>query len=106
MDYRNVLDVTGSTAVITGGAGGLGVEAATALAQCGAGVILADLDAEALSAAVGRLKAAGATASSVILDVTDAEAVERAADDLVEAHGKVDILINSAGRSSSICGSI
>ena len=74
MDYRNVLDVTGSTAVITGGAGGLGFEAATALAQCGASVILADLDAEALSAALGRLKVSGAKASSVVLDVTDAQA--------------------------------
>jgi galactitol 2-dehydrogenase (L-tagatose-forming) len=97
LDYRNVLDVTGSTAVITGGARGLGFEAATALAQCGACVILADLDAKALSAAVGRLKVSGATASSVVLDVTDAQAVENAADELVKAHGKVDILINSAG---------
>ena len=97
MDYRNALDVTGSTAVITGGAGGLGFEAATALAQCGASVILADLDAEALSAAVGRLKASGAKASSIVLDVTDPKAVERAADELVTARGNVDILINSAG---------
>jgi NAD(P)-dependent dehydrogenase (short-subunit alcohol dehydrogenase family) len=96
LDYRNVLDVTGSTAVITGGAGGLGFEAATALAQCRASVILADLDAEALSAAVGRLRVSGAPANSVVLDVTDAQAVENAADDLVKAHGKVDSLINSA----------
>ena len=97
MDYRNVLDVTGSTAVVTGGAGGLGFEAATALAQCGASVILADLDVEALSAALGRLKVSGAKATSVVLDVTDAQAVENVAEDLVKAHGKVDILINSAG---------
>jgi NAD(P)-dependent dehydrogenase (short-subunit alcohol dehydrogenase family) len=68
LDYRNVLDVTGSTAVITSGAGGLGFEAATALAQYGASVILSDLDAEPLPAAVGRLKASGATASSIVLD--------------------------------------
>jgi NAD(P)-dependent dehydrogenase (short-subunit alcohol dehydrogenase family) len=55
------------------------------------------LDAKALSAAVGRLKVSGATASSVVLDVTDAQAVENAADELVKAHGKVDILINRAG---------
>jgi NAD(P)-dependent dehydrogenase (short-subunit alcohol dehydrogenase family) len=97
LDYRNVLDVTGSTAVITGGAGGLGFEAATALAQCGASVILADADAEALSAAVGRLRVSGATANSVVLDVTDAQAVDCPADDLEKAHGKVDILVNSAG---------
>lgn len=99
MDYRNALDVTGSIAVITGGARGIGFESATALSQCGAHVVLVDVDTVALADAVRRLELGGATASSIQLDVTDPGAVDRAADTLVAKHGKVDILVNSAGIS-------
>jgi len=97
LDYRNVLDVTGSTAVITGGAGGLGFEAAKALAQCGANIVLADVDPKTLSQALDRLTVSGVRATSVALDVTDPQAVNATADLLAKTHGAIDILINSAG---------
>ena len=45
MDYRNAFDMTGSVAVITGGARGIGFEAAVALGQCGAKIVLVEIEA-------------------------------------------------------------
>ena len=97
MDYRNALDLTGSLAVVTGGSRGIGFEAAMALGVCGAQVILASRDQNALDGSVDKLRKAGVEASPFALDVTDSVAVTTAADTIVAERGKVDILINSAG---------
>ena len=97
MDYRNAFDLTGSVAVVTGGSRGIGFEAAMALGACGAKVILASRDRSVLDESVGKLVKAGVDASLFVLDVTDSAAVTKAADTIVAEHGKVDILINSAG---------
>ena len=97
MDYRNAFDMTGSVAVITGGAGGIGFEAAVALGQCGAKIVLASRDRSSLDGAVKRLAETGVDAASAVLDVTDPSAVNKAADSIVAEQGKVDILVNSAG---------
>jgi NADP-dependent 3-hydroxy acid dehydrogenase YdfG len=55
MDYRNAFDLTGSVAVVTGGSSGIGFESAVALGSCGAKVVLAARDRNALDAAVKRL---------------------------------------------------
>jgi galactitol 2-dehydrogenase (L-tagatose-forming) len=97
MDYRNAFDMTGSVAVITGGAGGIGFEAAVALGQCGAKIVLASRDRSSLDEAVKRLAETGVDAACAVLDVTDPSAVNKAADSIVAEQGKVDILVNSAG---------
>ncbi|TIO09989.1 SDR family oxidoreductase [Mesorhizobium sp.] len=98
MDYRRQLDLDGEVAVVTGGAGGIGFEAARALGSCGAHVVLIDLDQGALDAAVVALSDAGVTGVSTRhLDVTDPTAMEAAATDLAAALGRIDILVNSAG---------
>jgi NAD(P)-dependent dehydrogenase (short-subunit alcohol dehydrogenase family) len=97
MDYRNAFDLTGSLAVVTGGSRGIGFEAAMALGVCGAQVILASRDQNALDGSVDKLRKAGVEASPFALDVTDSVAVTTAADTIVAERGKVDILINSAG---------
>ena len=97
MDYRNAFDMTGSVAVITGGAHGIGFEAAVALGQCGAKIVLASRDRSSLDEAVKRLAETGVDAACAVLDVTDPSAVNKAADSIVAEQGKVDILVNSAG---------
>ena len=79
----------GRTAVITGGASGIGAGIARRLADEGAVVSLWDRDAAALSRAGNQ--------HTVALDVTDASAVARASADTANALGRIDILVTSAG---------
>ncbi|RZU63580.1 GolD/DthD family dehydrogenase [Zhihengliuella halotolerans] len=90
-------DLTGRTAIVTGGASGLGNAIARALAERGAVVVLADRDAAALGAAADALAADGLEARTLAVDVTDRDALTRAVDDLASALGRIDILVNSAG---------
>jgi NAD(P)-dependent dehydrogenase (short-subunit alcohol dehydrogenase family) len=83
----------GRTAVITGGASGLGAEAAKRITAEGGKVCLWDLNADALASTK---KETGA-AHVIALDVSDPKAVEAAAAQSREVLGKIDILINSAG---------
>src|SRR5579875_17935 len=86
----------GQVAVVTGGASGIGLACAKRLAQEGAKVSLWDLDPRSLAEAQA---AVGAGTHTVKLDVTDAEAVQRAAETTVDALGRLDILVASAGIS-------
>lgn len=97
MDYRNQLDFSGQVVAITGGASGIGLETAKAFASCGAGISLLDLGDDALSAAAEALAVFGVQISTHVVNVTDPAAVDAAADAVVAAHGKVTVLINSAG---------
>ncbi len=83
----------GRTAVITGGASGLGLEAAKRITAEGGKVCLWDLNADTLA---GARKETGA-AHVIALDVSDPKAVEAAAAQSRKVLGKIDILINSAG---------
>ncbi|MFY8095127.1 MAG: SDR family NAD(P)-dependent oxidoreductase [Niveispirillum sp.] len=83
----------GQVAVITGGASGVGREVAARLTQEGAKVVLWDMNADALAAA----KAATGAVDAIELDVTDAEAVQAAADAVAAQLGRLDVLVASAG---------
>jgi NAD(P)-dependent dehydrogenase (short-subunit alcohol dehydrogenase family) len=83
----------GRTAVITGGASGLGLETAKRITQEGGRVCLWDLNPDALAGA----KTESGAAHVVALDVSDPKAVEAAAKETLKALGRVDILVNSAG---------
>ncbi|MDS2173177.1 D-threitol dehydrogenase [Nesterenkonia sp. CL21] len=99
-DRAALFDLTGRVAVVTGGASGLGEAIAHGFARQGALVVLADLDAERLSATAEELPTAHPESGGVDtlrLDVTDAEAVEQAFADVVATHGSLDVLVNSAG---------
>ena len=85
------------TAVVTGGAGGIGRSIAAVLAARGVRVAIADLDAGAAEAAAADLRAAGGEAIGVALDVTDADTVAAAAAEVERRLGPVDILVNNAG---------
>jgi 3-oxoacyl-[acyl-carrier protein] reductase len=83
----------GRAAIITGGASGLGLESARRITAEGGKVCLWDLDAAALETARTETGAVHA----IVLDVSDAKAVEAAAAESARLLGKVDVLINSAG---------
>mgnify|MGYP002619669016 CR=1 FL=1 len=87
----------GRAAVITGGASGIGLALATALAKCGAHVIVADLNAERAERAAASLRALGHGADARALDVRDQGAVQALLDETVAAHGTVAIWANCAG---------
>ena len=88
-------------AFVTGGAQGIGLAIAEALAEAGANVTIADRDEAALESARSELAAKGYAVDVVGLDVADSAAVNRAADAIVAAHGRIDILINNAGIARS-----
>lgn len=83
----------GKHAMVTGASSGIGLGAAVALAQAGAHVVLVARGAEALEAVTAEMTAAGLSASSLQLDITDIAATEVA----VQEHGPFDVLVNSAG---------
>ena len=84
---------SGRNAIITGGASGLGLAAATRIVAEGGKVCLWDMNPQALATAK---QESGAT-HTIALDVSDAKAVEAAAAEAKKVLGKIDILINSAG---------
>jgi 2-dehydro-3-deoxy-L-rhamnonate dehydrogenase (NAD+) len=92
----SVIDISGHTAVVTGGARGIGYACAERLLQSGAVVVLWDLDQTALGAATNRLSAAGSVRAQPV-DVSNAASVEAASRETIRATGKVDILVNNAG---------
>jgi NAD(P)-dependent dehydrogenase (short-subunit alcohol dehydrogenase family) len=87
--------VDGQVAVITGGAQGIGLACGELLAEAGATVVLLDRDAAALEATRRQLP----QAHTQVLDVADEAAVESVFASIAQTHGRIDILINNAGRS-------
>lgn len=87
----------GQVALITGGAGGIGLGIARAFGQAGLKVAIADLDATALEAAAEGLRSQGISVLSVVLDVTDPAGWKQAADQVWAQFGRLDVLCNNAG---------
>ncbi len=87
-------DLHDRVAWITGAGTGIGEAAAVALAAAGMNVVLSGRRGEKLAEVAGRI---GARAETVALDVADRSAVDAAAEDILRRHGRVDVLVNSAG---------
>ncbi len=94
---RDLLDLSGHAAVVTGGAMGIGLGIARRLAEAGAGVLLADLDDGAAKLAADDLVAAGGRATSTHVDVADEASVEAMFARATRDFGTPDILVNNAG---------
>jgi NAD(P)-dependent dehydrogenase (short-subunit alcohol dehydrogenase family) len=92
-------DLTGKTALVTGGNGGIGLGMAEALAQAGASLCIWGTNEQKNAAALGKLRGHGAKALAVPCDVGDEAAVERAFAQTVAAFGKVHACFANAGVS-------
>jgi NAD(P)-dependent dehydrogenase (short-subunit alcohol dehydrogenase family) len=91
-------ELSGRIAIVTGGGSGIGAAVAGAVAEAGGTPVLFDLNRDAgESTAAALCDATGTEASSVVVDVTDRSAVDRAVAEVASVHGRIDILVNSAG---------
>lgn len=98
LPLTELLDLTGRTAVVTGGAMGIGLGIARRLHEAGANVLIADLDEAAAQGAAADLVAARPdSARAIRSDVSDEESVRQMVGAAVESFGGIDILVNNAG---------
>lgn len=93
----SLFDLTGKVAVVTGASSGLGADAAIAYAENGADVALFARRAEKLQDVAAKIEKLGRKALVVPTDVTDEAAVKAGVEKVMEAFGKIDILLNNAG---------
>lgn len=99
MTVRELFDLEGRAALVTGGSRGLGLQMAEALGELGAKVAITARKQEELDDAVAQLKSKGIHAIAVRCDLSDAAAVSPMVDAAVAALGPIDILVNNAGTS-------
>jgi NAD(P)-dependent dehydrogenase (short-subunit alcohol dehydrogenase family) len=100
MKITDLFKVEGYGVIVTGGASGLGLAYAEALAENGARVTLLDVDATRIAEEVGRLTKLGLTVRGDVVDVRDHAAIDRAFDAALAAHGKIDVVFANAGIDS------
>ncbi|MFF9640049.1 SDR family oxidoreductase [Kitasatospora aureofaciens] len=89
--------LTGRVAVVTGASSGIGEASAEKLASLGARVVVLARRADRLAELVGRIEENGGAASAIAVDVTDAAAVQAAAERVEAELGGADLLLNNAG---------
>jgi NAD(P)-dependent dehydrogenase (short-subunit alcohol dehydrogenase family) len=94
---RALFDLTGKTAMVTGGTRGLGEVSAIALAKAGADVAVCGRNEENLDRVSGAIVDLGRSAAGFFLDVTSKESISRGVDQILKQFGKIDILVNNAG---------
>ena len=94
---KKLLDLSGKTAVVTGGSRGLGLQMAEALGEMGAKLALTARKQDELQEAVTHLKKQNIEAASFACDMGKREAIAPVADEILKKFGKVDILVNNAG---------
>src|SRR5882757_9277819 len=90
-------ELAGKTAFVTGGASGIGLALGRAFAQAGMKVMLADIEATALQAAVKSLQEFAPNVRGTVCDVADAASVDQAAKMSFQAFGNVHVICNNAG---------
>lgn len=100
--YNKLLDLSGKTAIVTGGAAGIGYGITYRLAEAGANVLVADLDVEQAEEIASELSNLGWKLKSFKVDVSLEENVRNMVDETVRSFGSLDILVNNAGIYPSV----
>ncbi|MFE1574041.1 SDR family oxidoreductase [Comamonas odontotermitis] len=96
---QQLFDLSGKTALVTGGSRGLGLQLAHALGEAGAKIVVTSRKATELEAAVAELRGAGIDARWIATDCAVETDIERLAAETLERVGDLDILVNNAGAS-------
>lgn len=94
--YRNDLDFSGRTVVVTGGASGIGRSIALTFAAHGAQVVIADVNGDGAEAVGAEIRAAGGSATALCCDLGDPAASGEIIRAAVGAHGRIDVLVHNA----------
>ncbi len=94
---QQLFDLTGKTALVTGGSRGLGLQLAQALGEAGARVMLSSRKADDLKESAGELKAAGVDVDWIAADCSKESDIRDLAEETLKRLGHVDILVNNAG---------
>lgn len=94
---NQLLDLSGQTAIVTGGSRGIGLSIVRRFAEAGANVVIASVTASEMKKAVDELKKDGLEVKSVKTDVSSEKDVKKMVDFAVKHYGKLDILVNNAG---------
>ena len=95
----SLFDLTGQTALITGGSRGLGLQMAQALGSAGARIMLSSRKAADLAQATEQLRTAGIDADWIAADAGDPDSIAQLVEESLRRLGHIDILINNAGAS-------
>ena len=98
MSYSR-LELNGKVAVVIGGTSGIGLAIAKGMAEAGADVVPTSRRQDQVDAAAQEIESRGKRSLRVSSDVSDRDSLERVLDEAIKAFGKVDILVNSAGRT-------
>src|SRR5881227_2525811 len=96
-EVSQMMDISGKTAIVTGAASGIGLGIATALAEAGANVIMADIQKDAVEQAAHGLSGTNKRVMPVRIDVTLEQSVIDALDEAERNFGKLHITCNNAG---------
>ena len=99
MRLEQLFDLSGRTALVTGGSRGLGLAMAGALGEMGAKLAITARKADDLEAAADTLRAEGHEVFAVVNDLARTETIEAMVDAVIDALGPIDILVNNAGTS-------
>lgn len=94
---QELFDLRGQTALVTGGSRGLGLQIAEALGEAGAAVVITGRRAQFLGPAADALGARGIDVVPVAADVSNPEHVDRLVKGVLDARGRIDVLVNNAG---------
>ncbi len=94
---RQLFDLSGKTALVTGGSRGLGLQIAEALGEAGARVLLTSRKASDLEESAAQLQSKGIDTRWIAADASQPAEIERVAADAMQRLGQVDILVNNAG---------
>lgn len=97
MSVKQLFDLTGQVALVTGGSRGLGLQMAEALGEMGAKLAISARKPDELAAAKARLEAQGIEVLTIAADLAKFEQIPGLVDAVLERHGRIDILVNNAG---------